>query len=286
MSVIPDHGQEDREIGVSWSRLREHEECKQKAHQKDEGRKSPLADIRTYFPGTVVDRCMRHWLDAAGQPPGGRVTMLDQIMENEEITAKATGDGLVKWKYPGDKAEVLEWCRELLTRLEVILARVALPYWYQPAIRFRVPLVVPYLDQTPQRIWLAGELDLFVRSGEAADSPYAIWDLKGTNNTDYWRKVVGQLVFYGVAMAAKTGRWPAGAGLIQPMCPEQVLPFQFSEQQYAEMISRIHRYCHAVWRKDFTPKANEDGCGWCEVRHACVKYAAPPGRVPWPVLAA
>lgn len=280
-------GLEARELGISWSRLREHMECHQKAYQKSQGRKGPAADIRVFFPGTVVDRCMRMWLNSDDPPAGGMSAILDTVLDTEETEAQRTGDGVVRWRHASDKDEVRVWCRDLLTRLEPILREEALPFDYEPALRFRVPVTIPYLDGSPQRIWLAGELDLLVRCGSSPDTyAYRVWDLKGTNNTGYWRKVVGQLLFYDLAMACKFGKYPEMSGLIQPMCADPVLRFVFTDQDRAELFSQLVRYCNDIWRRDFAPKADEAGCLYCEVRHACVKYPAAPGRVPWPVTAA
>jgi len=281
---VSEDGLAAREVKISWSMLRVHEECTEKAYLRSRGMKSPVTDIRPYFRGTVVDRCMRDWLCAEDQEPGGMAAMVDEVLDREEESARESGDGVVRWKSPADRDESRAWCRELVTRLEPILRRCVLPFDYEPALRFSVPLRVPYLDDSPQRVWLRGEMDLLVRDSQAR---HAVWDLKATENTDYWRKCVGQLVFYDIVVRVMTGAHPVGCGLIQPMCPEQVLPFVFTQQQRSEVVQRILGYCRSVWRGEHRPKEGTAGCSFCEVRHACPRYAGQGrGRVAWPVSAA
>jgi PD-(D/E)XK nuclease superfamily len=276
-------GAEEREIGVSWSRLRDHMECHQKAALKAKGKKAPSTDIRNFFPGTVVDVCMRRWLDQDSPQIGEMTAMLDQVLVDAEHEAQKTGDGIVRWRHLGDRDEVRASCRELLERLEPILCELALDdsLDYVPARRFRAPLVVPYLDGSPQRIWLVGEMDLFTQT-RSQPCQYRVWDLKNTRNKDYWRKVTGQLLFYDLATFCLHGSWTSECGLIQPLCPERVLRFVFAEQNRRELLAAVTRYAADVWRNDQAPKATNEGCDRCEVRHACVRYASSTGRVAWP----
>jgi hypothetical protein len=275
-------GLEEREIRVSWSLMRVNFECKQKRARKLDTGKSPTMDIRNFFPGTVVDICMRRWLDQDNPEPGGMQAMLREVMETAEAEARETGDGIVRWRDAHDKTAVWSQCEELLFRLEPILRELALSVDYSPAVRFREPFTLPYLDGSPQRIWLVGEMDLFTSTPAQPVPELRVWDLKNTKNSHYWQKVVGQLLFYALAVWVRHQRWPAECGLIQPMCPEEVLRFRFTDQDYRELLMHLAAYCRDVWLKDETPKAGTDGCGYCEVRHACVRYAVPRGRVNWP----
>jgi len=281
-------GLAEREIGISWSRLREHMECPQHAHLKDQGKKAPVTDIRVFFPGTVVDRCMRRWLEQEVPQPGQMAAWCAEIMETEERAARETKDGIVKWRSREDKAEVLANCIECLTRLEPILSRLVLPYDYEPAARFRVPLLIPYLDGSQQRIWLVGEMDLLTGCDTRHGRMHEVWDLKMTADNGYWRKTTGQLLFYDLAVLLMAGRYPVRCGLIQPMCAQQELAFTFTGEQRRELLMHISRYCAAVWRRDFPLRPTTDRCGFCDTKHACPRYAGDGGggRVPWPVLGA
>ena len=257
-------------LRLSWSRLRNHDECPAKgALLRDH--KSAAQDIRSYFHGNVVDLCMRRWLSFDDPEMGWMAAQVDAIFEE----SLHTDEGFVRWKHPGDKNETREFCRELVRRLEPILVKYALPFTWQPAVRFEVPISVPYLDGTPRVIRLVGEMDLMVRDSEGR---IAVWDLKGTRDNSYWRKVAPQLVFYSLATAAMTGKFPVMTGLLQPMCDQQVLPVTVTPQALREMGTRIERLARDIWAGDLAPKADNDGCDYCPVMHACAKFAVPIGR--------
>lgn len=257
-------------IRISWSQLRTHSECKQKSYLQRTGHRSPTADKRNMFPGTVVDRVMRDWLNLENPEPHLMPSMVESILQREETESIENGDGIVKWRDQSDKTRVLKWCIELVKRLEPCLNALVLPYPYEPAKRFVSPLWLPYMDGTPKEVHLIGEIDLLV--GEALPR-YAVWDLKATEDNSYWRKTLGQLVFYDLAVQTMFETEPCTrTGLIQPMCKEPVLYFDFGEDEYRQMWGRIHRYALDVWRNNETPKESTAGCSWCDVYHACRKY--------------
>jgi hypothetical protein len=263
----------DTPLRLSWSRIKEYELCAARPQLKALGKRSPITDIRVFFPGTVADRCMRAYLEAEEQVPGHMARTAREIMDREEETAKATGDGVVKWKSPKDREETLERIVRCVTRLEPILAEYVVPYNYQPAVRFEVPFDVPYQGGTRQ-ILLVGEMDLLVQctaeqvSGVYTEAGTRIWDLKMTENNDYWRQTYPQLTFYEIAAFGMKLGWAKGSGLIQPLCDQQVLPFVFSLDQHREMMGRIVRAAEGWWRGDFGPKAGSH-CYNCPVLHAC-----------------
>lgn len=231
-----------------------------------------------YFRGTVVDLAMRRWLEQENPQPGWMAAHVDEILEKAEVDGRESGDGIVKWRDPGDKGRVRVWCRELVTRLEPILFDLVIPFEYQPALRFEAPLTIPGPDGLPRKILLRGETDLLIRRpGMQVACP---WDLKGTEDTSYWRKVIGQLLFYEIAVRLMTGFWPEESGLIQPMCPEPVLPFHFSEDDRRQMLVTICSVAEDIWRGELPPKADSAGCNQCAVRQACPKFAHGRGRVP------
>ena len=110
--------------------------------------------------------------------------------------------------------------------------------------------------------------------------PASPWDLKGTEDASYWRKVTGQLLFYEIALRLMTGEWPKVSGLIQPMCPDPVLTFCFTEDDRREMLGTICRVAEDIWRGELPPKSGNAGCSQCEVSAACPKFAHGRGRVP------
>lgn len=263
-----------QQLKLSWSRLRTHNECAVKGQLLADRYKSPLTNSRPYFHGTVVDQAMRQWLSQDQPEPGWMAAHINQILEEAEAEGRATGDGVVRWKSRTDKQELAEFCRTLVIRLESILTELALPYDWDPARRFSVPITIPYLDGSPAKVRLVGEIDLLAPSVH----PIGVWDLKATQNDQYWRKVTGQLLFYEIAIWGMTGQWPAVSGLIQPMCDEPVLRFYFTEQHRREMFARICSTALEIWGGNLRPKADSEGCEWCEVRQACPKYKVVNGR--------
>jgi CRISPR/Cas system-associated exonuclease Cas4 (RecB family) len=266
--------EEVKPLRISWSRLRASEECPAKGHLLSLGKKAPGSDIRMFFHGIVVDSCMRQWLLQDQPEKGWMLKHVYEIFEQDEKKAVETGDGVVRWKSPGDKAEVLGFCRDLVIELEKILEVECLPYDWQGAKRFSVSVTVPYLDGTPRLINLVGETDLLVLRPDGL----GVYDLKATRDTNYWRKVKAQMVFYYIAMRIMKGEWPVRSALIQPMCKEQVFPFEFTEDDVRDLMTRICKLATDIWSGRIAPKESADGCKDCFVRHACPKYAKTGGR--------
>jgi len=257
-------------ITISWSRLRAHMECRQRAALLRAGHKSPAQNIRNYFGGMVVDKIMRDWLADPARVSGDMVTAIDRYIAECEAAATADGDGVVRWRNPGDRAELAGFCTELLHKLEPILDTLVLPYEFHSALTFRAPITVPYLDGRPTTVILRGEMDLLTHQGP---DDWVVWDLKGTKDDQYWRKVLGQLVFYDLAVLATRGVATSRVGLIQPMCRRPVLEFVLTAEHRRQMWAQILRMAEDIWRTHAPPKADTDGCTQCEVRHACVRYA-------------
>lgn len=266
---------EEPAVRLSWSRLRLHDECPAKgalmrAHQ------SPLRNIRSWFHGTVCDTAMRRWLDMDDPPPGWLAANIDAIFDECLKSTKETGDGIVRWRTPTDRDETREFCRELVARLDPLLARYVLPFTWWPAQRFTTPVAVQgRAPGTMRSVLLVGEMDLLLQDSEGR---WIILDLKATRDNHYYRKVLGQLAFYSLALQSWKGSLPYLTGLIQPMCDQQMLPVQVTEQARREMMGRIERVAHDIWSGNLAPKASDGGCNFCEVQHACPKFAPPPHR--------
>jgi len=216
--------------------------------------------------GNVVDVAMRRWLSQEDPEPGWMRAQVDAIFDE---VARPSDEGMVKWRSASDRRETLEFCRELVVRLEESLLRYALPFNYDPALRFAVPITIPGLDGEPRELILHGEMDLLV---EDCDGLIAVWDLKATKDNGYYKKVLGQLTFYAIVVLAMRGRLPAMTGLLQPMCDTRVLPVAVTPQAVREMAARIERTAHDIWAGRDIPKASDEGCDWCEVRRLCPKW--------------
>jgi hypothetical protein len=267
----------DQALRISWSRIRNHDECPAKGDLLRR-HKSPVQDVRNFFHGNVVDLAMRRWLSQEEPEPGWMAAQVDAIFEESAQIAKDTGDGIVRWKSLTDKGETLDFCRELVGRLEPILLRYAIPFEWQPAVRFSVPIMVPYLDGSMREVLLIGEMDLMVRDCEGR---IAVWDLKATRDNNYYRKVLGQLAFYAIAVKVLKGQFPAMSGLIQPMCDTRVLPVTVNRDAVAQMAGRITKTAQDIWAGRLAPKADNAGCAYCPVKHACPKFSlgGRPGRL-------
>lgn len=266
----------DDVLKLSWSRIRSHEECPAQGHLLATKQKSPVTDIRGYYHGTVVDICMRDWLSSDNPQPGFMNAHVDKVFAEREVAARESGDGIVKWKNASDKNETRILCRNAVYRLEPLLDKICLPYEWDPAVRFSVPMWIPGLDGAQRQIALVGEIDLLVRMPHGV----IIWDLKATRDENYYRKVIGQLLFYDIAVAAMTGKWPAAAGLIQPLCKEQLPMFQFSKDDRTQLYQRIVKVATDIWSGNILPKVDNKGCNRCPTRPACPKFPKGRGRVP------
>lgn len=263
-------------LRLSWSRLRTHDECPA-LYDLRKSNRSPLFDNRNFVHGNATDVAMRRWLSMEEPPPGW---MLANIAEILDECSKPSKEGIVKWRSTADKAQVLEFCMELVTRLEVLLNRYALPFTWTPARRFEVAVTIPGLDGEPREILLVGEMDLLV---EDVMGRIVVWDLKATKDDGYYKKVLGQLAFYCIVVAAMRNRMPVKAGLLQPMCAERALPLTISMADVRVMFARIERTAHDIWAGRLDPKADDAGCNWCDMRRACPKFGRPVGRTGGPV---
>lgn len=266
-----------KKIKISWSSLQAHEFCRQKALLMREKKKSPASNIRPFFHGIVCDRVMRRWLDSDDPQPGQMVEWVPEMVDSCLTEARDTGDGVVKWKSNTDRADMTEWSRTLVTRLEPMLLQWVIPFDYQPEYRFRVPIRIPYLDGGPAEIWLSGGMDILVRETEKDVLP-AVWagyDLKATENPDYLRKTLGQSIFYDLAVRAGVGKGtsPRTFAFLQPMVQSNPVGFvTITDDDRRSLLARIVTMAHAIWRNDTAPKPDNEGCSFCQVRHACAKF--------------
>lgn len=262
---------EEKLLSVSWSRLKTWEHCKQKAWIQSNGFKSPTANTRVFFRGTVTDRILRTWLQDEGRQPDQMVGMVEEYVDLCEQEQKDQGTGIVRWKSPTDKAESIVWCKDLLAKVEPLMADMVVPYL--PNVyadkHLRAKVTIPDLEGNPKEIQMIGILDILIDSPEFL----AVYDLKATADEAYWKKTIMQLVFYTIMLEALDYSTPNATALIQPMCKEQVKYIDITDQHRMALMQKIVSYAHSVWAADFSPKESDAGClNWCEVAHACVKF--------------
>lgn len=254
-------------LRVSWSSLRSHEECHHRSFLLREGRRAKVTNIRNFYGGMVVDKIMRDWLDSETIRASDPRLLVTCTMDEMEDAERGKGN-IVRWRDAEDRQQVKSFCVELITRLEPILEQHVLPHPYEHGKWFKVPMTIPDQDGHPRDIVLTGEMDLLVQD----DGPI-VWDLKGTADDQYWRKVVAQLTFYDLAIWASTGTKTRYAGLIQPMCSQRVMAWQITDEARRNLMTRILRYAHDVWTGEQTCTTDPNACYRCDVRHACARYS-------------
>jgi hypothetical protein len=257
--------EKDERFKVSWSSLQRHELCRQKNFLILEGHRAPGQDVRNFLAGNIVDRIQRDWLD--NPITGAMPKMVDDYMER--CIAESEERGTIKWRSKNDKGDIKKFCVQVTKDLEPILQSRVLPYDYEPAKRFYTPVKIRKPNGEVTEIILRGEFDLLVRDHSGR---FIVWDLKTTKDNDYWKKTLGQLVFYDLVIYNMFGEPPIKTGLIQPACDEQVKEFYFDNSHRAEMWGRINSMMQAEWVGDHSPKKDNTGCSWCEVNHACEKF--------------
>lgn len=256
-------------LRISWSQLRVHEECKERGHHQRSGRRATLDNQRVFFPGTVTDRVVRDWL--SGDPletRGAMPSMVEAILDREYQEIKDNG-GVIAWKSADDRRTVLKDCVEAVTKIEPALLRYVVPYEYQVAMRFQVLVSLPHPLGHNETVLLVGEIDILVRDDKQR---WWVWDVKHTRDNQYWRKTKGQLTFYDLCVELMFGAPTIRAGLLQPLCREQVKPFSLTEDDRAQMVQRISGMARDIWNDEHPPRQDSTLCGWCSVRHACSKF--------------
>jgi PD-(D/E)XK nuclease superfamily len=263
-------------LTLSWTRLSTYEECHQRVLRQDQGKQRGKVDGRVFLPGTVADRAMRAWLELpeSDQRPGGMQEFVNPLLdqhtgEDAQYTIKWKGDPVQ------DRRNVEATVREGLERLEPILRKYVLPYEYQPELRFRTTIGVPYLDGQTVAVDLIGGMDILVKDDK---EDFEIIDLKMTRNEAYVRgKTLGQLPFYGISLRAYLGLpadQPKRLTFITPLTEQQRHPVTATAEDYTVMMSRIVQYCHGVWKNEWEP-TTKDVCHFCEVKHACDRFIIP-----------
>lgn len=259
----------DKPLRVSWSSLRSHEECHERSFLLREGKRAKISNTRNFLHGTVVDSIMRVWLDNPLHPAGAMADLVEDMIVRSQAEEKEKGN-VVRWRNATDRDDMRAFCVELVNRLEPILQEHVLPFGYEHGKWFKVPMSIPDAQGRPRDILLTGEMDLLVDNNGPV-----VWDLKGTADDQYWRKVVAQLTFYDLAVWISGGVKTRFVGLIQPMCTERLLAFEVTDDARRNLMIRIQRYAHDVWAGERTCTTDTSKCHWCDVKHACSRFQQP-----------
>jgi hypothetical protein len=261
---------------ISWSGLKRWEHCPQHHLRviRKEVERSQMG--RVFLPGTICDLVQRRWLESAAPQPGEMAEMVGTVFAD----VVAEGESVIKWRGNPlqDQQEVLAYCRQTVTTLEPWLVRNVLPYDYQPEVRFRAHMKVPYLCEGERLfgiVKMIGGIDIVVRDDQGK---FRLYDLKTTKNDGYIRSTLAQLIFYDLAWGVIQGDFYHAVewGFVTPALPEPYIPITVGREDRAAMLSRIIKYCHGVWADQWQPKADDDGCNWCEARGSCEKFREVP----------
>jgi len=260
---------------VSWSGLKRWEACPQ--HQLRVIRKETTKSNkgRIFLPGTVCDLVQRRFLESEDQYRGQMADMVESVFG--ETVEKA--ESKIPWRGNPikDQEDVKAMCRQAVTRLEPWLFENVLPYEYQPEIKFKAHMEIPYIcgDGVRAPVIMIGGIDLAVRR---PNGKFRLYDLKITSNASYMKQTLGQLTFYDLAWALIQEDFDHSEdwGFIAPLLDEFIIPVQVTQEDRQVMLSRIVKYAQGVWTDSWTPKADDANCGWCEARQYCEKFKVQP----------
>jgi CRISPR/Cas system-associated exonuclease Cas4 (RecB family) len=259
-------------LRISWSSLRTHDECRQKGKLQRERKQATLENTRVFFPGTVTDRVVRDWLkDAPLDNPGVMPDMVEMIVKREKTEIDESSDkGVVAWKSIGDRDKIIRDCQEAVTKIEPALNRLVLPFDFEADHHFQTPIMAPHPDGGMERIILNGFIDILVK--DPVSDKWRIYDVKMTRDDSYWRKTVGQLTFYDLAITSGYGGEVDEVALLQPLCKERVKGYPLNDNVRAQIMQRISNMAYKVWSEDFEPRRDTKICNFCSVKHACPKF--------------
>lgn len=255
-------------LRVSWSALRTHETCKQRGALQRAGRRSNLEDKRIFFPGNVTDRLVRDWL--LNEPLAHLGEMPDMVQHYIDRTKEETEEeGPMRWRHASDRDEVAKSVEEAVRKIEPALLDRVVPYRYTPDFRFKAPLNLPHPTGGTEQVLILGAMDILVQDDK---DQFWVYDVKHTTDDGYWKKTVGQLSFYDLAIRMLFGEKTTGVGLLQPLCKERVKPFIISDDWRRQMLQRISGMANDIWRGDLPTTRNSSECHFCNVKHACSKF--------------
>lgn len=256
---------------LSWSGLRTHETCKQRGYLATQKKRANLSDQRNFFPGTVTDRVVRDWLmDDPYNNKGLMPEMVESIVNRETMSIKESGGKMV-WRDSKDRDDVIQQCVEAVTKIEPDLERYVLPFEYQADFGFKVPVMMPHVDGTMEKVILLGYMDVLTRNPD--NGRYSVYDVKHTKDNYYWKKTVGQLTFYDLSVQLLFGEPTENVGLLQPLCKQTMLPYPATQDERMQIMSRLVRFANDKWRGIHPVRADNKECGFCDYKHACPKFA-------------
>lgn len=260
---------------ISWSGLKRWENCPQHQLRVITKETEKQEKGRIFLPGTVCDLAQRRWLESEDPQPGEMEQMVEEIFH--EVVDK--GESKIKWKGNPieDQNNVKAYCRSTVQKLEPWLQENVLPFGYAPEVKFRAHMEVPGLCEGQfGPVKMIGGIDIVVQDDAGK---FRLYDLKTTTNSSYIRSTLAQLIFYDLAWGVIQGdfyhanEW----GFVTPALPDEpYIPITVDREDRQVMLSRIIKYAQGVWRDNWAPKSDDDGCNFCEAKGACDKFKSIP----------
>lgn len=261
-------------VVISWSGLKRWENCPQ--HQLRTIRKETAQSEkgRIFLPGTVLDLTQRRWLDSDDPLPGQMHEIVVQVFD--EVVD--LGESKIRWNGSPteDRKNIIRDLQQDITVLEPWLIKNVLPFSYQAEVKFRAHMEIPYLCEGMRApVKMIGGIDIVVQDD---DGKFHLYDLKRTKDPSYIRSTLAQLIFYDTAWGIIQGDFNHAVewGFVAPALPELLIPITVDHDDRRLMMSRIIKYAQGVWRDEWSPKANDTGCNWCEARGVCDKFKVIP----------
>ena len=258
-------------VFVSWSSLKRWENCPQHQLRVITGEADKSQKGRIFLPGTVADLTQRRWLDQDKPEAGQMLDMVETVFWETVNLAESK----IIWRGDPEKdqKQIIRDVRSAVRRLEPWLLQKVVPFDYQPEFRFKAHMEVPYVCQEGVRapVTLRGGIDILVRDD---DGKFRIYDLKMTTNPSYLRSTLGQLTFYDLAMCVLQENFDCAVewGFVAPLLDEFLIPVTVGQEDRRYMLSRVVKYAQGVWTDNWTPKASDTGCDWCEAKGVCDKF--------------
>jgi PD-(D/E)XK nuclease superfamily protein len=259
---------------LSWSGLKRYEACHQ-LHLRTIKKQTTPPNARVFLAGACADLVQREWLNQEDPKPGQMVTAIPDVLDRLTNSERNFEDyrSHIRWRVDRatDLRDISGFVKLVVTKLEPILLKHVVPYDYEPELKFRTTLGIPYLDDKPVGVLLLGGIDIVVR---LPDGRFVLYDLKATKERRYIDSTLGQGIFYDIAWASYFGEgYPAMFGFIAPALDDPLIWVKVSDEDRQVMFSRITAFAHGMWRGDWKPKTDDAGCNFCEAKHACDKFA-------------
>lgn len=262
------------QVWLSWSRLRTHEECKQRAYLQRTGKRAEVDNHRNFLPGNISDRVVRDWLlDDPWNNLGGMKDMVPEYFDRSVKESKTQGGSII-WKTNdgSDQKAIVEDCIQAVTIIEDDLKRLVLPFDYTPDYSFKSALEVSVRGRDePIQLILNGYMDILVKESEDV---FSIYDVKHTKDNSYWRKTIGQLGFYDTALRLAENNYSTRSALLQPLCKDPIRTFDITDDDRRKMWQSINGYVQDYVNLNVEPTSDINACYYCNVKHACVRFKA------------